>query len=84
MAFTPDEYYAYSLIILMMIMIIMGIIIDVHLGDDQHKHYTAGSFLDRDKDLMMKNSIIILIGLIQNSNERLQDEIKVHFFVKLS
>ena len=62
----------------------INLIIDVHLGHNQHKHYTAGGFLDRDKDLMMKNSIIILIGLIQNSNERLQDEIKVHFFVKLS
>ena len=62
----------------------LNLIIDVNLSHNQHKHYTAGSFLDRDKDLMMKNSIIILIGLIQNSNERLQDEIKVHFFVKLS
>ena len=31
----------------------------------------------------MKNSIIILTRLIQKSNERLQDEIKVHFFCKI-
>ena len=59
--------------VVIVFLLTMNLIIDVHLSHNQHKHYTAGGFLDRDKDLMVNivYSIIIIIRLIQNSNERL-------------
>ena len=67
----------------MMSMIIIGIVIKVHLGHNQHKHYTAGSFLDRDKDLVMDVfcSELIIARLIKSSNERLQNKSEVHTIV---